>query len=410
MAEKSTPAFKLAIELSKTREKLNELSREENLTEEQEQEMRQLTDEYPRLEARWRAAATVEEERSAQVDGETRELQQLRGRVRATDYLSAAMEERSVDGAAVEYNAALGMPGNRFPMALLAPEEERAVSNTDIATLPNAWLDRLLATSAATRLGVSMRSVVPGAASFPVTTAGATGAQRGRSEDASSAAWTVGVSEMKPKRNAVHLEFSMEDAARMPGLEEALKRDMQAGLMEAVDKTIFSGDSTATGTASDIVGINSYSGLTEKTISQANKLKPAETLQAFVELCDGIHAESLSDLNVVSTVGANQLWLMTIANSATENQTVAQFLMASGMTWGVRGNVETATTNNKFGAFVGRGRGIEGAGVMAMWSSGELVRDPYSKAKSGEILLSLNYLYDFTLPRAANFARVKFVS
>ena len=80
------------------------------------------------------------------------------------------------------------------------------------------------------------------------------------------------------------------------------------------------------------------------------------------------------------------------------------------MTWGVRGNVEDATTNGKFGAFVGRGRGIEGAGVMAMWSSGELLRDPYSKSKSGQVLLSLNYLFDFDLPRPANFARVKFVS
>ena len=408
--EKSTPAFRLAIELSKTRERLNTLSQEENLTEEQEQEMRSLTDEYPKLEARWRAAATVEEERSTQVDGETRELQQLRGRVRATDYLSAAMEERSISGAAVEYNAALDMAPNRFPLALLAPEEERATSDTNIALNPNAWLDRLLATSAATRLGVSMRSVPNGAASYPVTTTGATGAMRGRSEDAASAPWVVGVSEMKPKRNAVHLEFSVEDAARMPGLEESLTRDMRAGLMEAVDKSIFSGDSTATGTASDIVGVNTFSGLLEKTISQTDKLKPAETLQAFVELCDGVHAESLGDLMIVSTVGANQLWLMTIANSATENQTLAQFLMASGMTWGTRGNIETATTNNKFGAFVGRGRGIQGAGIVAMWSSGELLRDPYSKSKSGEILLSLNYLYDFALTRAANFARVKFVT
>lgn len=409
MAEKSTPAFKLAIELSKTREKLNELSREENLTEEQEQEMRSLTDEYPKLEARWRAAATVEERATTQIDGETREIQQLRTRVKATDYVTACLEERSVDGAAIEFNAALKMPGNKFPLALLAPEEERATSDTDIATLPNAWLDRLLAQSAATRLGVSNRSVPTGAASFPVTTAGASGSQRGRSEDAASAPWVVGVTEMKPKRNAVHLEFSVEDAARMPGLEESLTRDMRAGLMEAVDKSIFSGDSTASGTASDITGLSSFTGLLEKEISQTNKLKPAETLQAFVELCDGIHAESLSDLMVVSTVGANQLWLQTIA-SATENQTLAQFMMASGLSWGVRGNIETATTNNKFGAFVGRGRGIQGAGIVAMWSSGELLRDPYSKAKSGEVLLSLNYLYDFSLPRSANFARIKFVT
>ena len=66
-----------------------------------------------------------------------------------------------------------------------------------------------------------MESVPAGvASSHPVTTAGASAAQRQRSTDAAAdAAWTIGVTEMKPKRNAVRLLFSIEDAARIPGLE-----------------------------------------------------------------------------------------------------------------------------------------------------------------------------------------------
>ena len=133
-------------------------------------------------------------------------------------------------------------------------------------------------------------------------------------------------------------------------------------------------------------------------------------LQAFVELIDGIHAIGPGDLRIVSSVGANTLWMTTITNSAAENQTMGQFLMASGINWSTRGNIDDATTNNKFGAFIGRGRGIDGAGVAAVWDAGELIRDPYTNAAKGEVVLTLNYLWNFGLPRPTNFARLKFVT
>ena len=84
--------------------------------------------------------------------------------------------------------------------------------------------------------------------------------------------------------------------------------------------------------------------------------------------------------------------------------------MASGMSWGVRGDIDDATTNGKFGAFVGRGRGIDGAGVAPIWDSAELIRDPYTSAAKGEVVLTLNYFWNFGLPRPSNFARLKFVT
>ena len=75
-----------------------------------------------------------------------------------------------------------------------------------------------------------------------------------------------------------------------------------------------------------------------------------------------------------------------------------------------RGEIDTDTANGDFGAFVGRGRGIEGAGVSAIWEAGELIRDPFSGAAKGEIALTLCYLWDFALPRADNFSRIKFVA
>ena len=118
----------------------------------------------------------------------------------------------------------------------------------------------------------------------------------------------------------------------------------------------------------------------------------------------------VEDLNVVLSVGAHNLWAGTIANTAAENQTVLAFLKANGLTCSVRGDIEDATTNGKFGAFVGRRRGIAGAGIAAVWNQGELVRDPYSNAAKGDVALTLSHYWAFGLPRATNFARIKFVT
>ena len=279
-----------------------------------------------------------------------------------------------------------------------------------MATQPRTWLDRLFAETAAMRLGITMESVPVGSASYPVTTAGASAAQRQRSTDsAADAAWTIGVVDLTPKRNAVRLKFSIEDAARIPGLESALTRDLRAALTEGVDRAIFLGDAGATGTDADIVGLNT-AAITETTISQTNKIKGPETLTAFTGLVDGIHANSVSDLNVVAAVGAYRLWESTIINSAADNMTLAAFLRMAGVSWTARGEIESNTVNNDFAAFIGRGMGIDGAGVAGLWSAAELIRDPYSGAAKGEVALTLSYLWDFGLPRPASYSRVKFVT
>ena len=379
-----------------------------------------LTREIRTLEVQYRAAVLTEEQEDREAnagagDPETRELQALTGRARIGRYVAAALEMRGIDGAEAELNQALNITGgNRFPLALLASSpdlEHRTTTDTDAGpTRPRRWLDRLFAETAAMRLGITMESVEPGVASFPITTHGATVAQRGRREAAGDAPWQIGVSELKPTRAAVRAVFSVEDDARIGGLEDALQRDLRMALTEGIDRAIFLGAGGASEATANITGLTGIAGLQESTVTQANKVKPGETLAAFLALVDGIHAGGLADLNVVSSTAANVLWDGTIANAAAENQTVGQFLRASGLSWMARGELEASTAANKFGAFVGRGRGIAGAGVAALWSAGELIRDPYTKAAEGEVSLTLNYLWAFGLPRPASFARVKFVA
>ena len=406
---------------SRERGRMAELAVAENLTDETRAELDTIEHGTPDLERQIRAATVAVETEEAEQrdagaaarkpedDAEARELRELRGKVRLSGYVAAAVEQRSAVGAEAEYNAARGIAGNRFPLELLAPEM-RATTDADTTTTPRRWLDRLFAGTAAERVGITMESVPTGVASYPVTTAGASAAQRQRSTDAAvDTAWTIGVTEIKPTRNAVRLLFSIEDAARIPGLESALTRDLRMTLMEGVDRAIFLGDDTASGTDADITGLTT-AAIDETTITQSAKIKGPETLAAFTSLVDGIHANSVADLRVVTAIGAYRLWESTVINSAADNMTLAAFLRKAGLSWTARGEIETATLNGDFGAFVGRSMGIEGAGVAAVWEAGELIRDPYSGAAKGEVALTLCYLWGFALPRLSNFQRIKFVT
>ena len=344
------------------------------------------------------------------VDSEERERLALRGRSSVVSYVKAAIEMRSVSGAEAEYNTALGMGADQFPLEMLAPAEERATTDTDTSTNQGTWLDRLFFDAAATYLGVTFSAVGPGVASYPVTTAGATGAQHSKGGAASAAAWTVGVTEMKPKRNAVHATFSIEDAARIgPGLENALQRDLRRAMVDSIDKAIFRGDSSPSGTDADIVGFQTAT-VSESTLTQANKVKGDKILELFAGYIDGKHAGTPADVRIVASVGSNVLWLTTAQAATVENQTIAQYLRASGVSWNVRGDIDTNTANGDYGAYVGLSKGIQGAAQVALWEQASMVRDPYSGATKGEVGIVLNTLWDFAVPRTSNFKRIKYVS
>ena len=406
-----TDAQRLQVEAAKARRELRALALDADATAEGIAEATKKVDD---LEARAAVLTAAEEaengpDKVTGEDAEARERRELEGRAEVRRYIGAAMDGGAVDGAEAELNAALGMGAGSFPLRLLAPEAEtRATTDTDAGVTQGTWLDRLFADTAAMHVGVSFRSAGAGVAAYPVTTAGAGAAQRGRGEAAADAAWTIGVTEVKPSRNAVRAVFSVEDAARLRGLEDALRRDLRMALTEGIDRAVFIGDDGANENAGDITGLTT-AGITEVTLTQAAKVKYVDWMGKFAALIDGRYAASPSDLRVVLAVGANTLLMSTIANS-NRNETVGQVLRGNGINWRVRGEIEAASTAGKFGAFVGLGRGIAGAAVAPVWDQARLIRDPFSNAAKGEVALTLQTLWGFALPRAANFRRLKFVA
>ena len=337
---------------------------------------------------------------------EGKEYRELRSSVDFGRYVSAAMGGHGVtNGAELELNQHLKIADGYFPMELLAgkPLETRALRDGDAEASQGTWLDRVFHGTAAEAIGISFRPVSPGVASFPVTTAGGAPHQRGRTQGASERVYTVAVTEIKPARRAVHGIYSIEDDARLPGLGAAIERDMRMAMTESVDLAVFNGDAGANETGADVVGMKT-AGITEATLTQANKVKADETLKFFLAYVDGQYAASLGDVRIVTSVGTNVLWYGTIHAATVDNQSVAQFLMSSGLTWMARGGIDTATSNGDFGAYIGLQRGVEGAGIAAVWEQGQLIRDIYgTNATQGEVGLTLNYLWQLAFPRTDSF-------
>ena len=409
-----TPYQKLQIRMSDVRKRLSELGGIETLTDEHRSEIETLRTEYGDLETRSVAltiGGDVPETTVTESTSEDRELTEIRSAVNFGEYIAAAMAGHGVtQGPEFEYNQALGMGTDRFPMELLARGlEDRAARDGDAATMQQTWIDRVFQGTAAASLGISFRNVAPGISAYPVTTAGGESVQRGRTEAVAESTYTFNVTEIKPTRNAVHGIYSIEDDARLPGMSEAIQRDMRAAMVEKIDRTVFLGDTGANENIADITGLTT-AAIGETTVTQAQKVKGDELLKKFLAYVDGQYAAMLSDLSVVATVGSNVLWYGTIHNTVASNQTVAQFLMENGVNWTVRGGIESNTANDDFGAFIGLNRGMDGAGVAAVWDQGQLITDPYTSADKGEVKLTLNYLWGIQYPRTANFKRLKYVT
>ena len=406
---------KIQLEQSKTRERINELLGIAERTDEQRAEMSTLTDRAQEIEIELRAALVsqpeikIETTDTGSLDAEGRERLELRSKSQVVSYIQSAVQMRGVQGPEAEFNAALGMGVDQFPLEMLAPEV-RQTTDTDTSTNQGTWLDRLFDMAAARYLGVTFNSVPAGVASFPVTTAGASASQQAKSEATTAAAWTIGVTELSPKRNSVQAIFSIEDAARIgPGLEDALQRDLRMALVDGIDRAIFKGDAGPSGTSADIIGLQT-AGISESTLTQSNKVKGDKILELFAGYIDGRHANAPGDVRIVTSVGSNVLWLTTAQAAAVENQTIAQYLRASGIMWNTRGSIDTNTANGDYGAFVGLSQGIAGAAVAAVWEQANMVRDPFTGAGKGEIGITLNTLWDFKIPRTSNFKRLKYVT
>ena len=389
-----TNAQRLALRLSEIRQKLNDLSGKDELTEAEEADLRSLSAEYPKLEARHRASLIAESVEEAEAldgeDGEDHERRELRSRSRLARYVSKALDGLPVDGAEAELSAAAGCPG-AVPLELFevrrsdtGDPERRAVTPAPATTDENlsgivpAIFDR----SAASWLGIEMPTVPVGDAGYPVLSTSLTGGVVAKSAEADESAGAFTVTMAQPRRISGAFKFTVEDAARLSGMEEALRQNIGSVLSDELDKQALNGSGTGDGTVNGLLNI-----LTDPAAPAAN----AETFARYVSAAAG-HVDGLFSVDlggVRQLVGVQTYGHMAGTFRANEDSTTAEgWLMQR--TGGVRTSRRIAApASNIQQAIIRRSNPMgDRVAVMPVWEGLQMIRDPYTNARKGEVALT----------------------
>ena len=275
-----------------------------------------------------------------------------------------------------------------------------AASTTDenLAPIVPALFDR----SAAAYLGIEMPTVATGDAGYPVlSTSVASGAGPvAKSAAADETAGAFSVTMAQPRRITGALRFTREDAARLVGMEDALRMNVESVLSDALDKQAINGSGTGDGTINGLLAI-----LDNPTAPATGAESFARYVAAAASHVDGLHAVDLSGLRQLVGV-ATYGHMASAFRSNNDSMTAEGFLM--DRTGGVRTSRRIAAAASNIQQAIVRRANPAGdrAAVMPAWGGIELIRDNITGAGKGEIVITaLMLVGDVILLRAGCFVQ-----
>ena len=403
---------KLEIKSVEIRGRLSELAGLDSLEEDQRTELKEKTTELRQVEEQRVAALEVETLESEQAekstngtnpDPEERERQDILGKARLGNFLRAVIDGKAVQGAESELRSAYGLSGDHeIPHELFeAREEKRAATDapaTGTQVNEQPVQPFIYKESIAGFLGIDMPQVGGGTASHPVLTTGTPAGMKakGAAADETEAAFTISTS--TPKRVTGSFRVRVEDMALFPQLEDSLRRDIPMSLSNAVEEQILNGD----GSAPNITGL--LERLTDPTPA-ATKDLPGTYVGTVAGSLDGIHGYTLGDLRTL----AGKATYQAMASGYFDNTAVSVASYLDTATAGVRmsDRIPAVASNVQPGIIRLGMRPM--CAVSVVWGGVTLIRDIYSGAASGEIVVTaLQLIGDVHVLRDGSFAEVSF--
>ena len=408
-------SVKLALRASEVRSEINKLDPGESTLEKR----RELLAQLDTVETEYRAALTAEaaedtEQRDAGgLTAEERERRAIESRAEFRNALHAVVNDRSITGAEAELQQACGLGGHQVPWEMIAPRREAEHRADAVSAAPSnshliqhGILARVFARSATMTLGVAMPMVPVGDQNYPVITAGSDGAVLAKDASVGDAgAATVTANTLTPKRFQVEYIFRREDAARLMGLEEALRRDLSDALSDRLDAQVLAGD----GAAPNIGGFLAVA---------ANGGLPAVAAPVIVtyalavgQLAEGVEGKYAGSESEVCAVLGDETYrkLATEFETGSGESATMAYRRLSKKTM-ASANIPDATNANIQDGVLARVGAMGMNAVCPVWSGVALVKDEVSSAlrKAGQISVTAIMMADFKILRAGGFQRVRY--
>ena len=412
-----------------------ELSRVDELSDEQRGELDGIEANTADLERLIRAATTAveDEDRSAKeqgakggdkdVDPEQRERLELRGRASVGRYLSAALKGRAPDGAEAELASAAGVDG--IPMELWQYPEERRDEDRAITPAPTSGtgvnLDTLrpavFAPSIASKLMLDMPVVPSGTYSTATLGTGATADAVAKSAAVPDTAATWTPVSTTPHRVGAALDLSLEDIASVGAedFESILRQHISLVLADEIDDQLINGD----GANDDLSGF--FQRLTDPSDPAAGVATFDTFVGTFAAGIDGLWANTMDEVSIVSGPETYRLSATTFRDRVidTGNRggvslgdiSFADYAKAHSAGWWTNKRMPATDANVQQGIMCRKGRSQMPSpmriAVCPVWFGSISIDDIYTGAKKGERYFTLSVLLgDVILVQPLAYAQV----
>ncbi|SDL79902.1 phage major capsid protein [Paracoccus chinensis] len=405
-------SVKIARRQSEIRQQLAGLVGKDNPTDEETRSMEALDAEYRSNETRYRAALIAEdsERREAGEELETRsgrEWAELVANFEMRQVVAALEEGRSLSGQTAEIVQEMRSQGGYrgIPVPLAALEQRELVAGTTTSAdspkpvTVRPMIDRIFPASVASRLGGEVINITQGAIAIPVATAGAVAGWAPTEGANVPGPQKFGFTErmLEPDHTlGVHMRITRKALKQAgDGLEQAIRRDMNAAVQTELDRAILMGSGANGEPLGIITGADDY-GIAVSPVDAAASW--AAFRAAAVAFMDGNLVKSPGDIRM----GFNpEIWAdlddALIAGTAVSQwDRLVKHIPA--------GQIALAPTLPEGTAVLTTNTGGIAPFYVGIWGGLDLIRDPYSDAQNGTLRLTALMTADVTVARGSQLA------
>ena len=330
------------------------------------------------------------------VDAEQRELDGLILKASVGAVLHAALDQRSTTGATHELQKHYGLSPHQVALEQL---ETRAVTPapSDVGQTQQPIIQPIFPDGIADFLGVGMPVVAVGEATFTVLSTGATVHTPAENAAANETTGAFSASVLSPKRAQASFFWSIEDEARLSGMEDALRQNLGQALSSKFDALLL--NDTDEGL---LVG-----GLTEPS-GTPDLATWALYKSALTSQVDGKFASTPDQVRMViggkTYEQAETVYRVAAANGGNNESAFELLVRKSG---GVRVSSHVAAPASTLQGAVAVRRPSAVHCVMPLWRGVTLIPDRVSQAAKGQVILTAVALWSLKVLRADGFGRLK---
>ncbi len=396
----------IQIAQSQRRERMAEIQKADEITDDARTELRNVTEAYQNAEPEYRAALILEEAERAQIKEPDKAGTDFEAECRQFDLTTvivAQLDGKQLEGREAEVTEELetrdgaGQKGIRVPWEAIATRADTTVtapdnSSGELASRPTMQaLERVFDQSAAHKLGFKAMQVT-GQPRFPELVSGASAAWVGEGDGTDAAAINTTVATPAMHTLTARYLVSRQAVRQNTALEPMLRRDLSEVVREAIDLATFQGadaDNQPAGIENTIPA-GQTEDLENVVLSYEHVLKYAVQLMESAKLTDlnGIHCAGLPFMlrGLLGTSWGDGLTQMDMAKKV-----VDRFVFANNVATPV-GDSGSRTGTMYFAA-------PAQIAHVVNWGSPELVIDPYSESKSGKIAMTIFSFMDILAQR-----------